>query len=312
MNCHFKIPNGMSAGQIPDGIARQKQDHTRLARGFAQMLEGALLVSRQTVFQKVDIIGHQIFLLSPSLNSNLQLLRQVTHAVTLRPLIARIAKQYINTNCAEWLAVHGFALKTVTLPRQRGACENLFTVASHRKPVIVRKLSRDWYAGYVGSDFGQKAAELEILDMSGRVLQLAWDQIKWVCYVRDLAATSSAGETGNPERLLHKRFAVRPRAAGLWMRLTLVDGDEIEGLAANDRSLIEGAGLLLTPPDTRSNTQRIYVPRSSIQVLEILGLDIVARIGRHCRPPGPRPARSCFPCLLRHRIVIPGSVQSQG
>jgi hypothetical protein len=56
------------------------------------------------------------------------------------------------------------------------------------------------------------------------------------------------------------------------MRLTLTDGDELEGLAANDRSLVEGAGLLLTPPDTRSNTQRIYVPRLAIQSLEVLSL----------------------------------------
>jgi hypothetical protein len=145
-------------------------------------------------------------------------------------------------------------------------------VASHRKPVIVRKLSRDWSAGYAGSDFGQDASEVEILDLNGRVLRLAWDQIKWVCYVRDLPAASAAGESANPERLLHKRFSVRPRTAGLWLRINLLDGDEIEGLAANDRSLIEGAGLLLTPPDTRSNTQRIYVPRSAIQALEVLGL----------------------------------------
>jgi hypothetical protein len=58
----------------------------------------------------------------------------------------------------------------------------------------------------------------------------------------------------------------------LWIRLTLTDGDELEGLAANDRSLVEGAGLLLTPPDTRSNTQRIYVPRQAIQALEVLSL----------------------------------------
>jgi hypothetical protein len=56
------------------------------------------------------------------------------------------------------------------------------------------------------------------------------------------------------------------------MRLTLSDGDELEGLAANDRTLVEGAGLLLTPPDTRSNTQRIYVPRQAIQTLEVLSL----------------------------------------
>jgi hypothetical protein len=54
--------------------------------------------------------------------------------------------------------------------------------------------------------------------------------------------------------------------------MTLTDGDELEGLAANDRTLVEGAGLLLTPPDTRSNTQRIYVPRAAIQSLEVVGL----------------------------------------
>jgi hypothetical protein len=54
--------------------------------------------------------------------------------------------------------------------------------------------------------------------------------------------------------------------------MTLTDGEEIEGLAANDRSLIDGAGLLLTPPDTRSNTQRIYVPRQAIQILEVVSL----------------------------------------
>jgi len=58
----------------------------------------------------------------------------------------------------------------------------------------------------------------------------------------------------------------------LWLRLTLTDGDELEGLAANDRSLVEGAGLLLTPPDTRSNTQRVYVPRPAIQTLEVVSL----------------------------------------
>jgi hypothetical protein len=141
-------------------------------------------------------------------------------------------------------------------------------MASIRKPVIVRKFSRDWCAGYAGSGFGQDAGELELLDPSGKVLRIAWDQVKWVCYVRDFPA----GETANPERLLRKRFAIRPRTAGLWLRMTLTDGDELEGLAANDRSLVEGAGLLLTPPDTRSNTQRIYLPRQAIQTLEVVSL----------------------------------------
>jgi hypothetical protein len=143
-------------------------------------------------------------------------------------------------------------------------------MASARKPVIVRKFSRDWSAGYAGADFGQNAGELEILDLSGKVLRIGWGQVKWVCYVRDFP--SGGADQANPERLLRRRFALRPRTAGLWLRLTLLDGDELEGLAANDRSLVDGAGLLLTPPDTRSNTQRIYVPRQAIQTMEVLSL----------------------------------------
>lgn len=141
-------------------------------------------------------------------------------------------------------------------------------MTSQRKPVIVRKFSRDWCAGYAEASFGQVGAELEILDLNGKVLRIGWEQVKWVCYVRDFPA----GETANPERLLQKRFAVRPRTPGLWLRMTLTDGEELEGLATNDRSLVEGAGLLLTPPDTRSNTQRIYVPRQAIQTLEVVSL----------------------------------------
>jgi hypothetical protein len=141
-------------------------------------------------------------------------------------------------------------------------------MGSSRKPVIVRKFSREWYAGYAGAVFGQDTPSLEVLDLAGKVLTIAWDAVKWVCYVRDFPP----GEMSNPERLMQKRFAVRPRTAGLWLRMTLMDGDELEGLATNDRSLVDGAGLLLTPPDTRSNTQRIYVPRQAIQALEVVSL----------------------------------------
>ena len=162
-------------------------------------------------------------------------------------------------------------------------------MASARKPVIVRKFSRDWCAGYAGAEFGQQKPELEILDLTGKVVRMAWEQVKWVCYVRDLPAGTA--DQANPERLVRKRFSLRPRTAGLWLRLTLADGDELEGLAANDRTLVEGAGLLLTPPDTRSNTQRIYVPRQAIQALEVLSL--IGAAGRRrtepARPSGEQP-----------------------
>lgn len=158
-------------------------------------------------------------------------------------------------------------------------------MASPRKRVIVRKFSRDWVAGYADALFGRDVPALEILEIGGKVLTIGWDAVKWVCYVRDFPT----GDPGNPERLLQKRFAVRPRAAGLWLRMTLNDGDELEGLAANDRTLIEGAGLLVTPPDTRSNTQRIYVPRVAIQTLEVVSLIGTGRTKRHVGAPGTQP-----------------------
>jgi Family of unknown function (DUF6982) len=162
-------------------------------------------------------------------------------------------------------------------------------MASARKPVIVRKFSRDWQAGYIAAGFDASADQLEILDLTGKVMSIQWDQVKWICYVRDFP--THPGDQANPERLLHRRFSIRPRTAGLWLRLTLADGDELEGLAANNLSLVRGAGLLLTPPDTRSNTQRIYIPRQAIQSLEVVGLIGAARHRRAeiARPPIEQP-----------------------
>jgi hypothetical protein len=153
-------------------------------------------------------------------------------------------------------------------PLQQSLHATINAMASARKPVIVRKFSRDWSAGYAGAGAAPGSTECEILDVTGKVLKIPWSDVKWVCYVRDFPQ----GESANPERLTHKRFATRPRTAGLWLRMTLIDGEELEGLAANDRSLVDGTGLLLTPPDTRSNTQRIFVPRGSIQTLEVVSL----------------------------------------
>jgi hypothetical protein len=150
-----------------------------------------------------------------------------------------------------------------------------------RKKAIVRKLSRDWVAGYLsGEGFvhpgeSRDGAVIELLGLDGKVTTIEVAQIKWICFVRDF----NSGEAANPERLLRKNFAGRPRIAGIFMRAKLTDGDLIEGVAANDLSLISSDGLFLTPPDTRSNTQRLWIPESSLAELEI-----VAVIGSSLKP----------------------------
>jgi hypothetical protein len=139
-------------------------------------------------------------------------------------------------------------------------------MASSHKKVIIRLNSSEAVAGYLSTASMGSSPTVELLDLAGKVFELQLAEVKWVCFVRDF----NSGEIGNPERLLKKAFAGRPRSAGVWLRLRLTDGDLIEGLATNDLGLIAEAGLVLTPPDIRSNTQRMFLPRTSIKELEVV------------------------------------------
>jgi hypothetical protein len=50
----------------------------------------------------------------------------------------------------------------------------------------------------------------------------------------------------------------------------------LEGLAGLDASLVDDAmndsGIYLVPPDVRSNTQRVFVPRAAMAGLVVLGV----------------------------------------
>jgi hypothetical protein len=149
-----------------------------------------------------------------------------------------------------------------------------------RKKVIVRKLSRDWLSGYLPPSAFVVKEQAEVLDLSGKLISVHMGDVKWICFVRDF----QSGDVNQPERLLRKTFVSRPRSEGLWIRLRLKDNDSIEGLAQNDLSLLESEGLFLIPPDTRSNTQRVFVPRQAVTELDILA---VIRTGTKQRPGEP-------------------------
>lgn len=134
---------------------------------------------------------------------------------------------------------------------------------STHKKVIVRKLDRDTVNGYVAPAHFVRDGKLELLNTSGNVVAIELGDIKCVFFVR---------EFGDSEALARKTFTTRPRAEGLWVRIKFKDGEVLEGLMPNDLSLTTAEGFLINPPDLRSNVQRLFVPRSALESLNVLAV----------------------------------------
>jgi hypothetical protein len=175
-------------------------------------------------------------------------------------------------------------------------------MSSAHKKVIVRRLTGETLPGYLPLASFVHNGSLGLLDLSGRVIPLLINDIKHISYVRDF----NLNDPSNPERLTRRNFLARPRTEGLWLRMTFRTGDTLEGLAPTDITLlddlIQDAGVFITPPDTRSNTQRIYIPRSSLT--ELLLIAVITSPSRKKSQP------TSLPSLqedLFHTLIPPGN-----
>jgi hypothetical protein len=134
---------------------------------------------------------------------------------------------------------------------------------STHKKVIVRKMDRDSVSGYVSPAQFVTEGKLELLNTSGNVVAMDLREIKGVYFVR---------EFGDSESLTRKTFTTRPRSEGLWVRLRFRDNEILEGLMPSDLTQNMPEGYLVNPPDQRSNTQRIFVPRTALESLTVLAV----------------------------------------
>ncbi len=138
-------------------------------------------------------------------------------------------------------------------------------MASTHKKVIVRKHDRDTLNGHVSPSNFVVDGKLELLNLGGNVVAIDLTEIKVVYFVREFSDT---------DLMVRKTFTTRPRTEGLWVRLHFKDNDIIEGILPNDLTQNPPEGFLMNPPDLRSNTQRVFVPRSalsSVTVLAVIG-----------------------------------------
>jgi hypothetical protein len=109
------------------------------------------------------------------------------------------------------------------------------------------------------------------MSTDGRVNPIAFNEIQLISYVRDF----NLDDPVDPERLGRRSFVSRPRAEGLWVRLGFQDDSSLEGLMPFDlgflATVLDDQGIFLTPPEGRSNVLRVFVPRSALKSLEVLG-----------------------------------------
>jgi hypothetical protein len=92
--------------------------------------------------------------------------------------------------------------------------------------------------------------------------------MKSVYFVREFK------DTFEPER---KTFLSRPKLDGLWVRLRFRDQDVMEGIVSNNLLDLLDTGVQLTPPDLHGNVLHMFIPRSALAEMKVLGVVGVAR-----------------------------------
>lgn len=134
--------------------------------------------------------------------------------------------------------------------------------------MVVSLLDRKSLRGYLNPSRLGHTDPLDLLTPDGEHQEIPISRIRAVYFVRQFEGDYE------PER---KVFLSRPKLDGLWVRLRYSDGETLEGVIPNDLLNVLDNGVQITPPDFSSNSDRIFVPRSALAELTVLGVVGIAR-----------------------------------
>ena len=138
----------------------------------------------------------------------------------------------------------------------------------------MRFLDRKVLRGYLNPNKLGAAEALELLTQEGEQKSFDAADVRSIYFVRDFS------EDFEPER---KAFLSRPKLDGLWVRLKFRDEDTIEGVVPNDLLSLLDRGVQITPPDLHGTTLKIFIPRTALTEMTVLGVVGIARR----KPPAP-------------------------
>jgi hypothetical protein len=134
---------------------------------------------------------------------------------------------------------------------------------STTKKVLIRRFDRESVAGFAMPSSYLRPAGVEILTPEGNFVVVPYPDVKSVDFVRDFLAPTE------PER---KFFNTRPKMTGLWVRVEFRDGDVMEGIIPNNLMQLETQGFTVIPPDPMSQHQRMFLPRTALKSVAVLGV----------------------------------------
>jgi len=140
--------------------------------------------------------------------------------------------------------------------------------ASTHKKVVVLLLDRKASKGYLNPASLGRSEAIDLLTPDGEHESIELRDVKAVYFVREFK------DPFEPER---KTFLSRPKLDGLWVRLRFRDEDSMEGIVSNNLLDLLDAGVQLTPPDLHGNVLHMFIPRSALAELKVLGVVGAAR-----------------------------------
>lgn len=135
---------------------------------------------------------------------------------------------------------------------------------STNKKVLVSRFDRDTLAGFVNLQTYQTPSGIELLSPGGSFSLIPYPDIKLLCFVRDF-------QDGDPKPEI-RTFSARPKMPGLWVRMRFRDGDWMDGVLPNNLLLLEPHGFTMIPPDPGYQNQRVFVPRTAVTEIQVLGV----------------------------------------
>ncbi|MGC1415005.1 MAG: hypothetical protein WA817_06985 [Candidatus Acidiferrum sp.] len=145
--------------------------------------------------------------------------------------------------------------------------KNRAPASTHKKVVIVLADKKP-LRGYLNPTRLGQSDPIDLLTPDGEHQEVPLDRVRSIYFVRDFS------NDFEPER---KAFLSRPKLDGLWLRLRYLDGETLEGVVPNDLLSVLDNGIQITPPDLNSTTDRIFIPRTALTELTVLGVVGIAR-----------------------------------